>query len=92
MNDVCTSKDGRIFLVDTLESRVNIVDQEGNFVKSLKVIKDANDKIIVDEKTGKQLVFNAPEGVYYYEKNNEIYIADTGAGRIVVLDGSNYTW
>ncbi|HWT74971.1 MAG TPA: hypothetical protein VN258_09675 [Mobilitalea sp.] len=90
MNDVCTSKDGRIFLVDTLESRVDIVDQDGNFIKSLKVIRDSNDKIVIDE-TGAQLVLNAPEGVFFQEKNNELYIADTGAGRIIVLDGTNYT-
>lgn len=90
-NDVCTSSDGRIFLVDTLESRVNIIDKDGNFVKSIKAIKNADGKMIVDEATGKQLVLNAPEGVFYYEENNEIYITDTGDGKIVVLDGTDYT-
>ena len=91
MNDVCTSKDGRIFLVDTLESRVNITDQEGKLVKSIKVVKDSNDKIIVDAITGQQLVLSAPEGVFYDEFKKELYIADTGAGRIIVLNGSDYT-
>jgi sugar lactone lactonase YvrE len=91
LNDVSTSKDGRIFLVDTLESRINIMDQNGVFVKSIKVIRDSNNKIIVDDSTGQQLVLNAPEGVYFYEPNNELYIADTGAGRIIVLDGTDYT-
>lgn len=90
-NDVCTSKDGSIFLVDTLENRINIVDQDSNFIKSLKVIRDANGKIVVDEKTGEQLVLKAPQGVFFHEKNNELYIADTEAGRIIVLDGSDYT-
>lgn len=91
INDVCTSKDGRILLVDTLESRVNIMDQNGVLTKSIKVIRDSNNKIVVDEVTGQQLILNAPEGVYYYEPKNELYIADTGAGRIIVLDGTNYT-
>jgi DNA-binding beta-propeller fold protein YncE len=91
MNDVCTSKDGRIFLVDTLESRVNVMDQDGNFVKSIKVIRDSDNKIIVDQVTGAQLVLNAPEGAFFYDKANELYIADTGAGRIIVLDGTDYT-
>lgn len=90
INDVCTSKDGRIFLVDTLESRINIVDENGDFVKSLKVIRDSGDKIVIDE-TGAQLVLKTPEGVFYQEKNQELFIADTGAERIVVLDGSTYT-
>ncbi len=91
LNDVCTSKDGRIFLVDTLESRVNIMDSHGEFLRSIKVVKDAQGKIVIDEATGKQLVLNMPEGVFYYEKRNELYITDTGNGRILVLDGSDYT-
>ncbi len=90
-NDVVTSGDGRIFLVDTLEGRVDIVNQEGSFVKSLKVIRDANDKIVIDEKSGAQLVLSAPEGAFYQEKDQELFIADTGAERIIVLDGRNYT-
>lgn len=90
LNDVCTSKDGRIFLVDTLESRVDIIDQTGAFIKSIKVIRDSNDKIVLDA-TGAQLILNAPEGVFYHEANKELYIADTGSGRIFVLEGTNYT-
>ncbi|WFR58224.1 hypothetical protein QA584_03920 [Anaerocolumna sp. AGMB13025] len=91
VNDVCTSLDGRIFLADTLSNRVNIVDQNGNFIKSLKVIRDSNDKIVVDQDTGKQMILNAPEGVFYHEKENELYIANTGAENIIILDGSDYT-
>lgn len=89
--DVCTSSDGRIFLVDTLESRVNIVDRDGRFIKSIKAVKDADGKMIVDEVTGKQLILNAPEGVFYFEAENELYITDTGEGKIIVLDGTDYT-
>jgi len=90
LNDVCTSEDGRIFLVDTLESRVDIMDQSGTLIKSIKVIRDAKDKIVIDD-TGAQVLLNAPEGVFYQEDQGELYIADTGAGRILVLDGSNYS-
>lgn len=90
-DDVCTSKDGRIFLVDTFENRIDIVDQNATFIKSIKVIRDNNNKIVIDEKTGEQLILKAPQGVFYHEKNNELYIADTEAGRIIVLDGKDYT-
>ncbi|MGF7142767.1 tetratricopeptide (TPR) repeat protein [Anaerotaenia torta] len=89
MNDVCTSEDGRIFLVDTLESRVNILDRTGEFLKSLKVIRNEENKIVIDE-TGAQFVLKAPEGVFYQESARELYIADTGAERILVLDGEDY--
>lgn len=91
INDVSTSKDGRIFLVDTLADRVDIVDQDGSFIKTLKVIRDSKDKIVVDKTTGKQLVLNAPEGVFYKEEDNELYIANTGSNNIIVLDGMDYT-
>lgn len=90
-NDVCTARDGRIFLVDTLESRLHIVDQNGKLLKSIKAIKDSNNKMVIDESTGQQLILNAPEGAFYHEENNELYIADTGAGRILILDGTDFT-
>lgn len=90
INDVCTSKDGRIFLVDTLESRVHVTDEKGNLLKSMKVIRDENNKIVLDKVTGNQLVLTGPQGIFYHEKQQEIYIADTGANRIIVLDGMTY--
>ncbi|MBN2222070.1 MAG: hypothetical protein JW708_07625, partial [Vallitaleaceae bacterium] len=90
INDVCTSQDGRIFLLDKLESRVQVMDSNGVLIKSIKAIRNRDDKIVIDEATGNQLILNMPEGVFYEESSGELYIADTGAGRILVLDGETY--
>ena len=37
-DDVCTASDGRIFLTDKVNSRINVFDSNGNFIKSLKTI------------------------------------------------------
>lgn len=89
-NDVCTSKDGRIFLVDTLESRVHVLDDQGVLLKSIKLLRDENNKIVLDEETGNQVSLTNPEGIFVHENKNEIYIADTGANRILVLDSETY--
>lgn len=88
-NDVCTSKD-RIFLIDTVESRLEVLDRDFNLITSVKLIRNEDKKIVTDSVTGNQLVLTNPEGVWYHEPNNEIYIADTGASRIIVLDGDGY--
>lgn len=90
INDVCTSKDGRIFLVDTLESRIHVMDEDGALLKSIKVIRDTNNKIVLDPLTGNQLVLTQPQGVFVHEKQHELYIADTGANRVIVLDSDTY--
>lgn len=92
VDDVCTSKDGRVFLVDTLESRVNVLTEQGELLKSLKVIRGSDGKIVTDAITGNQLILSSPQGVFIHEKNSEIYIADTGAYRIVVLDSVDYAF
>lgn len=92
VDDVCTSSDGRIFLVDSVQSRLNVLNDRGELIKSIKVIRDADDKIVTDPKNGDQLVLTSPEGVFVHEKNQEIYIADTGAYRIIILDSENYTY
>ncbi|WP_213518978.1 hypothetical protein [Paenibacillus montaniterrae] len=89
IDDVFVSKDQRIFLVDTLESRVNVLDANLQLLQSIKLIRDENNKIIVDA-ANKQLMLDKPEGVFYHDYSNELYIADTGAQRIVVLDGLTY--
>jgi len=89
IDDVFVSKDQRIFLVDTLESRVNVLDANLKLLQSIKLIRDENNKIIVDA-ANKQLMLDKPEGVFYHDYSNELYIADTGAQRIVVLDGLTY--
>lgn len=88
-DDVCTSQDGRIFLTDRLESRVNVFDQDGGLLKSIKVIMDEEKKIVLDA-DGNQIVLNGPSGSFYHEPTGQLYIADTGAKRVIVLDGETY--
>lgn len=89
IDDVCTSTDGRIFLTDTLSSRIFVMDSDGNFITAIKTIWNSNGKIELDE-GGNQVVLTNPEGTFVYEQENELYIADTGNKRIVVLDLDTY--
>lgn len=89
INDVCTSRDGRIFTIDTTESRMNVFDGNGELLNSTKLIRTTDGKIALDE-AGGQIMLNNPEGVFIHEKEQEIYIADTGAKRIIVLDLETY--
>lgn len=91
VDDVCTTEDGRIVIVDSRQSRVHILDSEGKMLKTLKSIRDADNKIVTLE-DGSQLVLNGCSGAFFHEKNNELYIADTAAGRVVVLEGDNFTF
>ena len=89
VNDVCTSKDGRIFIIDTAESRMNVFNEQGELLNSTKLIRTSEGKIALDE-TGAQIMLTNPEGLFIHEKEREIYIADTGAKRIIVLDLDTY--
>ncbi len=89
VDDVCTSEDGRIFTIDTTESRMNVFDVGGNLLFTTKLVRTVDGAIALDE-NGNQIMLNAPEGVFVHEKEQEIYIADTGNKRIVVLDLATY--
>ncbi|GMK40655.1 hypothetical protein PCCS19_37110 [Paenibacillus sp. CCS19] len=91
VDDVYVSSD-RIFLVDSTESRIDVFDMDLKFLVSIKLIRDDAGKIMVNPETNQQLMLNKPEGVYLNESSNELFIADTEAGRIVVLDGSTYAY
>ncbi len=88
VDDVCTSEDGRIFLVDKSQSRIHVLDSEGKWLKSLKQLKGADGKNFLDA-NGKPVTLTSPEGVFYHEKAQELYVADTGAQRVLVLDGTD---
>ena len=90
INDVCTSKDGRIFCVDTTESRIHVLDESLQVLASIKLIRTREGKIALDE-AGAQIALTSPEGVFVHEKERELYVADTGAKRILVLDLDDYT-
>lgn len=89
VDDVCTSKDGRIFVVDSVESRINVFDEDLQMLRSLKLMRNPDGKIALDE-SGAQIVLSSPEGIFVHEKEQEIYIADTGAKRVLVLDLETY--
>ena len=91
VDDVCTARDGRIFLVDGKQSRVHVLDGKGKMLKTLKTIRDENNKIVILE-DGAQLMLNGCQGAFYHEKQNELYIADTAAQRVIVLNGETYTF
>ncbi len=89
VDDVCTSADGRIFTVDTTESRINVFDENGGLLFTTRLVRTVDGKIALDE-NGNQIMLNAPEGLFIHEKEQEIYVADTGNKRIVVLDLATY--
>ena len=68
---MCTSEDGRIFMIDTIESRMNVFDSNGEYVYSTKLIRTADNKIALDE-NGNQIMLSAPEGVFIHDKQQEI--------------------
>lgn len=90
MDDV-TVAGNRVYIVDSLESRVNVFDTDGQMLTSIKVVRNDQGKIAIDEKTKKQIVLNGPEGVFVHEPEEEIYIADTGNKRIVVLNEKDFS-
>ena len=89
VNDVCTSEDGRIFMIDSTESRMNVFDSDGGYLYSAKLVRTTDGKIALDE-NGNQIMLSSPEGIFIHEKQREIYIADTGNKRILVLDMETY--
>lgn len=89
VDDVSTSRDGRIFLSDKTNGRVNVFDSFGNFMVSIRVLRTQEGKIALNE-DGSQVTLSAPTGTYYHDKNNELYIADSGNRKVFVLDGENF--
>ncbi|MDD6051911.1 MAG: hypothetical protein PUC00_11695 [Clostridiales bacterium] len=87
VTDVCTSEDGRIFVVDRTASIIYILDENGQFTAFIKNVKDENKKNAQID--GQNVTLTNPEGVFYHEKADELYVCDTGNQRILVLDGAN---
>ncbi len=77
----------RIYIADAVSNKVFVLDKNYNLVREIKVIRDADGKIVTN-KDNKQAILNAPEGVY---ANDEyIYICDTGNSRVFVLNPETY--
>ena len=90
VTDVATSLDGRIFIVDKVNSIIYVLDENGQYLSFIKNIKDAEKKNA--QVNGQNVTLTSPEGVFYHEKANELYVCDTGAQRILVLDGETYAF
>lgn len=89
IDDVSTSADGRIFLADKTNGRVNVFDEKGEFITSLKVIRSQDGKIALNP-DGTQVTLSSPTGTYYHDKHDELYIADSANKTVYVLDGITY--
>jgi len=87
VTDVATSEDGRIFIVDRINSIIYVLDENGQYQSFIKNIKDENKKNA--QINGQNVSLGSPEGVFYHEKADELYVCDTGNQRILVLDGAN---
>ena len=90
VTDVATSLDGRIFVVDKVNSIIYVLDENGQYLSFIKNVKDENKKNA--QINGQNVQLTGPEGAFYHEKADELYICDTGAQRILVLDGQTYTF
>jgi len=90
VDDVSTSADGRIFLADKTNGRVNVFNEKGEFLATIKTLRSSDGKIATDEVTGHQIALASPTGTYYHDKNNELYIADSANKIVYVLDGNTY--
>ena len=90
VTDVATSADGRIFIVDRTNSIIYVLDENGQYLAFIKNIKDENKKNA--QINGVNVALTSPEGVFYHEKSDELYVCDTGNQRILVLDGQTYTF
>jgi len=78
--DICVAPNGDLYIADTGNNRIIVVDDRGE--KVLKIIDTFDNQ-------GAEDTFNAPTGVCVSE-NGQLYIADRENRRIVVLelDGS----
>lgn len=74
--DICQTADGKIYVADTGNNRIVILDKEMKRVINI---------ITSFDNGGKEDTFNQPYGVCVSEKN-QIYIADSQNHRIVVLE------
>ena len=74
--DLCTSPDGDVFIADTGNNRIVVLNHNMTTVKNIITGFDNN---------GKADSFNAPYGVAVSE-SNKLYIADSQNNRIVILN------
>jgi len=79
--DIFVSKDGRIFIADTGNNRILVVNEKFELLKTIT-------GFINTDENNKQDSFKEPTGIFVTNDNN-LYIADSQNARIVVLDNSD---
>lgn len=67
-------KSGQVYLVDTGNSRIVVMDRSGNLVSVIRELDNG----------GRKESLNEPQGIFI--RDGEIYVADTQNSRIVVID------
>lgn len=75
-NDVDVDDNGNVYIADTGNNRVLVLDKDCKFLAELKMLKGED---------GSVTALSGPKGVYA-ASDGMIYIADSGNSRIVVLD------
>jgi len=96
---------GRVYIFNPDGTMATVYDANGDEltgINPVNTIKALNDKgraanVKIDEKgnisdKGATTSLKGCEGVFFHEKANELYIADTVNQRIVVLDGDTYLY
>lgn len=80
--DLCVSPDGNVYIADTGNNRIVVVDQ--TLSEAIQVIDSFDNNGTTD-------TFKSPYGVCVSE-NNQLYIADSENHRIVVLEASDLSF
>lgn len=78
-NDICFSKNNEIYILDSGNSRIIVLNRDWQLLKTLDFLKDAS--------TGEQYDFTGAQGLAV-ASDGKIYIADTDHQRILVSDAS----
>lgn len=76
--DLYVHDDGTIYIADTKNNRIVIVDSDFNFIREVSEFTDG----------GEVKKLNGPKGIFY-GPDNLLYICDTGNNQIIALDGNN---
>jgi hypothetical protein len=77
--DICVGKDSKVYILDSGNNRVVIINKDNQLIK---IIKDF-------EVNGKMDSFKNPQGLFV-SQDNSIYVADTDHSRIVKLNADNH--
>ncbi|MCQ2454976.1 MAG: YIP1 family protein [Clostridia bacterium] len=77
LTDVCTDKDGKVYLLASERSKVIILNSDYTLDK----------EIVIKDKDGIEMMFEEAKGIFV-DDNKDIYVCDTGNGMILVTDRS----